>query len=40
MHALIIEDQPLFGELIEEELRDLGYDTAVIVASEADRRPG
>lgn len=36
MHALIIEDQALFAELIEDELRELGYDSVEVVSSEDD----
>ena len=35
MHALIIEDQFLIATLIEEELRDLGYNSIEIVDREA-----
>lgn len=36
MHALVIEDQALFAMLLEDELRELGYSSFDIVATEAD----
>jgi CheY-like chemotaxis protein len=35
-HALIIEDQNVFAQLIEDELRELGYESVEIVATEED----
>jgi CheY-like chemotaxis protein len=35
MHALIIEDQPLIGMLIEDQLRGLGYTSFDVAADEA-----
>ena len=34
MHALIIEDHDLIAWLIEEELRDLGYDSFDVASTE------
>lgn len=36
MHALIIEDDPLTGWLLEEELRELGFTSIDLVAREDD----
>lgn len=35
MHALIIEDQVVFALLVEDELRELGYDSIDVVDTEA-----
>ncbi|MES2904262.1 MAG: response regulator [Pseudomonadota bacterium] len=34
MRALVIEDQSLFATMVEEELRELGYDEVEVVATE------
>lgn len=36
MHALIIEDQPIIALIVEEHLRDAGYASFDIVATETD----